>query len=83
MAFPAVSWCLNIVWNFPRKSPQVPRVTAVPEMAFLWKVSAQVRADPLVMYERVKAIFFVSVSYDFLLTARENCMECIHKMAAS
>ena len=70
MAFPAVSWCLNIIWNFLRKSSQVPRVTAVPLMAFSRKVLAQVRADPSVMYERAKAIFFTSLLYEVLLTAR-------------
>ena len=61
MAFLAVSWCLKVCWNFLRKSSQVPRVTAKPLMAFSQKVLAQVKADPLVMYERVKAIFFVSL----------------------
>ena len=37
---------------------------------FLWKVLAQVRVDPLVMYEKAKAIFLASVSYNFSLTAR-------------
>ena len=62
MTFLAVSWCLKVCWNVLRKSSQVPRVTAVPEIAFSWKVSAQVRADPSVMYERANAIFFALVS---------------------
>ena len=56
MAFPVMSWCLNVVLNFATKSAKVPRVNDVPEMALWWKVAVQVRADPLVMYERVKAI---------------------------
>ena len=70
MAFPVVSWCLNVFWNFPRKSSQVPRVTVALVMEFLQKVSAQVRADPLVMYERAKAIFFALVLYDVSLTTK-------------
>ena len=70
MAFPAVSWCLNVVWNFLRKSSHVPKVTAVPLIVFSRKVSAQVRADPSVMYERAKAIFFASLLYEVSLTAR-------------
>ena len=53
-----------------RKLSQVPRVMAATEMAFSQKVLAQVRADPSVMYNRVKAIFLASMSYDFSLTAR-------------
>ena len=45
-----------------RKSFHVPKVTAAPKMAFLQKVSAQVKADPSVMYDKVKAIFLMSVS---------------------
>ena len=56
-----MSWCLKVCWNFLRKSSHVPRDTAVLEMAFSQKVSAQVRVDPLVMYERMKVIFFMSV----------------------
>ena len=62
MAFPAVSWCLKVSWNFLRKSSQLPRVTVVPEMVFSQKVSAQVKADPSVIYKRANAIFFVLVS---------------------
>ena len=48
--------------NFVTKSAKVPRVNDVPEMALWQKVAAQVRADPLVIYERVKAICLSSVS---------------------
>ena len=61
MAFPVTSWCLNTVLNFVIKSAKVPRVNVVPEMALSQKVEAHVRADPLVMYERAKAICFSSV----------------------
>ena len=56
MAFPVTLWCLNVVLNFVTKSAKVPRVNDVPEMALWQKVAAQVRAHPLVMYERAKAI---------------------------
>ena len=62
IAFPVTSWCLNVVLNFVTKSAKVPRVNNVPEMAFWRKVAAQVRADPFVMYERVKAIYLSSLS---------------------
>ena len=62
MAFPVTSWCLNAVLNFVMKSAKVPRVNEVPKMALWRKVEAHVRADPLVIYERVKAICFSSVS---------------------
>ena len=58
MAFPVTSWCLNAVLNSVIKSAKVPRVNEVPEMALWQKVEAQVRADPLVMYKRAKAICF-------------------------
>ena len=61
MAFPVTSWCLNVVLNFATKSAKVPRENEVPEMALWWKVAAQVRADPLVMYERAKAICLSSL----------------------
>ena len=35
MAFPVMSWCLNVVLNFMTKSAKVPRENEVPEMA-LW-----------------------------------------------
>ena len=62
MAFPVMLWCLNAVLNFVIKSAKVPRVNVVLEMALWQKVEAQVRADPLVMYERAKAICLSSVS---------------------
>ena len=62
MAFLVTSWCLNAVLNFVIKSAKVPRVNEVPEMVLWRKVEAHVRADPLVMYERAKAICFSSVS---------------------
>ena len=62
MAFLVTSWCLNVELNFVTKSAKVPRVNNVPEMALWRKVAAQVRADPLVIYERVKAICLSSVS---------------------
>ena len=61
MAFPVMSWCLNVVLNFTTKSAKVPRVNDVPEMVLWWKVATQVRADPLVIYERAKAICLSSV----------------------
>ena len=60
MVFPVILWCLNAVLNFVIKSVKVPKVNKVPEMALWRKVEAQVRADPLVMYERAKAICFSS-----------------------
>ena len=62
MAFPVTSWCLNVVLNFAMKSAKVPRENVVPEMALWQKVAAQVRADPLVIYERAKAICLSSLS---------------------
>ena len=62
MACPVTSWCLNVVLNFVTKSANVPRENIVPEMALWRKVAAQVRADPLVMYERAKAICLSSLS---------------------
>ena len=62
IAFPVTSWCLNMVLNFAMKSAKVPRVNDVPEIVLWQKVTAQVRADPLVMYKRVKAICLSSVS---------------------
>ena len=62
MVFPVTLWCLNVELNFVTKSVKVPRVNDVPEMALWRKVAAQVRADPLVIYERVKAICLSSVS---------------------
>ena len=60
--FPVTSWCLNVALNFVTKSAKVPRENEVPEMALWRKVAAQVRADPLVMYERAKAICLSSLS---------------------
>ena len=51
-----------MVSNFEMKSGNVPMAMVVPVMAFCLNVVAQVRADPLVMYERAKAIFLLSVS---------------------
>ena len=62
MAFPVTSWCLNVVLNFVTKSAKVPRENDVPEIALWQKVAAQVRVDPLVMYERAKAICLSSLS---------------------
>ena len=62
MAFPVTLWCLNVVLNFMTKSAKVPRENEVPEMALWRKVTAQVRADLLVMYERAKAICLSSLS---------------------
>ena len=62
MMFPVTSWCLNVVLNFATKSAKVSRVNDVPEMALWRKVTAQVRADSLVMYERAKAICLSSLS---------------------
>ena len=50
-----------VFWNALRKSFQVPNVTAMPTMTFLWKMLAKVKADPLVMHEKVKSIFFALV----------------------
>ena len=62
MAFPVTSWCLNIELNLVTKSAKVPRENEVLEMALWRKVAAQVRADPLVMYERAKVICLLSLS---------------------
>ena len=62
MVFPVTSWCLNVVLNLVTKSAKVPRENEVPEMALWRKVAAQVRADPLVIYERAKAICLSSLS---------------------
>ena len=62
IVFPVTSWCLNVVLNFVTKSAKVLRENEVPEMALWRKVAAQVRADPLVMYERAKAICLSSLS---------------------
>ena len=62
IVFLVMLWCLNVVLNFMMKSANIPRVNEVPEMALWRKVEAQVRVDPLVMYKRVKAICFLSVS---------------------
>ena len=62
IAFPVTSWCLNVVLNFVMKSAKIPRVNDVPEMALWRKVVAQVRADPLVIYERARVICLSSVS---------------------
>ena len=62
MAFPVTSWCLNVELNLVTKLAKVPRENEVPEMALWRKVAAQVRADPLVMYERAKAICLSSLS---------------------
>ena len=62
MAFPVTSWCLNVVLNLAMKSAKVPRENDVPEMVLWRKVVAQVRAEPLVMYERAKAICLSSLS---------------------
>ena len=62
MVFPVMLWCLNVVLNFVIKLVKVPKVNKVLEMALWRKVEAQVRADPLVMYERAKAICFSSES---------------------
>ena len=61
MAFPVTLWRLNVVLNFMMKSAKVPRENDVPEMALWRKVTAHVRADPLVMYERAKAICLLSL----------------------
>ena len=61
MAFPVTLWCLNVELNFVTKSAKVPRMNDVPEMVLWRKVVAQVRADPLVIYERAKAICLSSV----------------------
>ena len=61
IAFPVTPWCLNVVLNFAMKLVKVPRVNDVPEMALWPQVAAQVRADPLVIYKRAKAICLSSV----------------------
>ena len=56
------------------KSANILRVNEVPEMALWRKVEAQVRVDPLVMYERVKAICFLLVSYSGSNNCPNVCM---------
>ena len=70
MAVPVTSRCLNEVSKVMMKSAKDLNEMVVPEMQEVLKVVAQVMADPLVMYERVKAIFFSSVSYTALFTTR-------------
>ena len=62
MVVPVMLWCLNAVSNFEMKSGNVLMAMVVPVMVFCLNVVAQVRADPLVMYERAKVIFLLSVS---------------------
>ena len=62
IAFPVTLWYLNVVLNFAMKSAKVLRENVVPEMVLWRKVAAQVRANPLVMYERAKAICLSSLS---------------------
>ena len=59
---PLVSVCLKDFLNFFMKSSKVPRERVVEAKASCQKVEAQVAADPLLIYERVKAICFLSVS---------------------
>lgn len=48
--------------KFKMKSAQVLREIVVPDMALLQNMIAHMVADLLVIYERVKVIFFTSVS---------------------
>ena len=61
MVFPVVSWYLKVGWNFLGRSSQPPKVIAVPEMVFSWKVLAHIKANPSVMYKRANVIFFTLV----------------------
>ena len=69
-AVPVISLCLNEVSKAVTKSANDPNDMVVPEIQEVWKVVAQITADPLVMYKRVKAIFFLLVSYTALFTTR-------------
>ena len=70
MAVPITSRCLNKVSKAVTKLAKDPNDMVVLEMQEVQKVVTQVTADPLVMYERAKAIFFSSVSYTALFTMR-------------
>ena len=59
---PVVSLCLKEVLKAETKSVKDSKEIVVPEIQLVRNVAAQVRAEPLVIYERAKAIFFSSVS---------------------
>ena len=69
-ATPVTSLCLKEVSKAVTKSAKEPKDVVVPEIQLVRKVEAQVSAEPLVMYDKAKAIFFSSVSYTALLTTR-------------
>ena len=64
IALPLVLVCSKDSLNLVIKSSKVPRerVVEVEAKASCWKVDAHVAADPLFIYERAKAICFLSVS---------------------
>ena len=70
MAVPVTSCCLNEVSKAVMKLANVPNNMVVPEIQEVQKVVAQVMANPLITYERAKAIFFLLVSYTALFTMR-------------
>ena len=61
-AVPVTSLCLKEVSKAKTKSAKDPKEIIVLEIQLVRNVAAQVKAEPLVIYERAKAIFFLSVS---------------------
>ena len=61
-AVPVTSLCLKEVSKAETKSAKDPKEIVVPEIQLVQNVVVQVRVEPLVIYERAKAIFFSSVS---------------------
>ena len=61
-AVPVTSLCLKEVLKAETKLAKDPKEIVIPEIQLVWNIVAQVRAEPLVIYERAKAIFFSSVS---------------------
>ena len=60
-AVPMTSLCLKEVLKAEMKSVKDSKEIIVPEIQLVRNVAAQVKAEPLVIYERAKAIFFSSV----------------------
>ena len=62
MAVPVISLCLKEVSKAETKLVKDSKEIVVLEIQLVRNVVAQVRAEPLVIYERAKAIFFSLVS---------------------
>ena len=67
---PVTSLCLKDISKAVTKSAKEPKEIVVPDIQLVRNVEAQVRAEPFVIYDRAKAIFFSSVSWTALLTTR-------------